>query len=97
VFFVIKANILDEFLQQFRAENVPVCVDDASGCFGLRHSELLEIAEWACTRGVCIKYVLSSVLFGTGSERRPTYANAAKSREKGNEIIKEKENLTDPI
>jgi hypothetical protein len=34
---VIKANILDELLTQFRAENVPVRVDDAPGPFGLSH------------------------------------------------------------
>jgi hypothetical protein len=34
---VIKAYILNEFLAQFRTENVPVSVDDASGRFGLGH------------------------------------------------------------
>jgi hypothetical protein len=30
-FFVVKAYVLNEFLAQFRTEDVPLSVDDASG------------------------------------------------------------------
>jgi len=42
---VIKAYILNEFLTQLRTENVPMSVDDASGCFGLSHLDLLEMLD----------------------------------------------------
>src|SRR5580698_1639613 len=42
---VIKAYILNEFLTQFRTENVPVGVDDASGRSGLGHLDLLEMVD----------------------------------------------------
>jgi hypothetical protein len=38
----VKTYILNEFLTQFRTENVSVSIDDASGCFRLSHLELLE-------------------------------------------------------
>jgi hypothetical protein len=43
--FVIKAYILSEFLTQFRTEDVPMGVDDASDWFRLSHLELLEIVD----------------------------------------------------
>jgi hypothetical protein len=42
---VVKAYILNEFLTQFRTENVPVSVDDASGRMGLDHLDLRELAD----------------------------------------------------
>jgi hypothetical protein len=42
---IIKAYILNEFLAQLRTENVPVRIDDGSGCFGLSHLDLLEVVD----------------------------------------------------
>jgi hypothetical protein len=42
---IVNADILNEFLTQLRTEDVPVSVDDASGCLGLSHWDLLEIVH----------------------------------------------------